>query len=144
MDTGDNWESLSEPVAWRPSEEYLQKSRLLRFMQRHGIGDYSALLERATDDPAWFWDAVSEDLELVWQQPYTQVMDTSRGIPWTTWFVGGHFNYVETALDRHAQGPRSGQTAVSWEGEDGEVRKLTYGELLRSPIRSPTRSPRWA
>ena len=33
MDTVENWESLSEPVAWRPTEEYLRKSRLLRFMR---------------------------------------------------------------------------------------------------------------
>src|SRR5437899_1717568 len=83
----DNWESLSEPIAWRPTEEYLQRSRLRRFMERHGIADYSTLLQRAGADPAWFWDAVSDDLELVWQRPYTQVMDTSRGIPWTRWYV---------------------------------------------------------
>ncbi len=130
VESADNWESLSEPVAWRPTEEYLRKSRLLRFMQRHGISDYNALLERAASDPSWFWDAVSPDLELVWQQPYTQVMDTSRGIPWTTWYRGGKFNYVATALDKHASGPDASQTAVIWEGEDGEVRRLSYAELL--------------
>ena len=47
--TPDNWESLDEPIAWRPSDEYLQRSRLLRFMRQHDIGDYAALLRaRAT------------------------------------------------------------------------------------------------
>ena len=125
----DNWESLSEPIAWRPTEEYLRRSRLRRFMERHGIADYPALLQRAGADPAWFWDAVSADLELVWQRPYTQVMDTSRGIPWTRWYVNGQFNYVATALDKHASGSGATRTAVIWEGEDGEVRRFTYGEL---------------
>ena len=125
----ENWESLSEPIAWRPTEEYIRKSRLLRFMRRHGIEDYAALLARADADPAWFWDAVSDDLGLVWQRPYTQVMDTSRGIPWTTWFTGGKFNYVATALDKHAAA-NPGKTAVIWEGEEGQTRRLTYGELL--------------
>jgi acetyl-CoA synthetase len=127
--TLDNWESLSEPVAWYPTEEYLRKSRLLRFMQAQGIGDYQTLLARAGSDPAWFWDAVSRDLGLVWQRPYTQVMDTSAGIPWTTWFTGGKFNYVATALDQHAIGATGQVTAVVWEGEDGEVRSLSYAEL---------------
>jgi acetyl-CoA synthetase len=125
----DNWESLDEPIAWRPSEEYLKRSRLLRFMQRHGIGDYDALLKRASDDPNWFWDAVSDDLGLVWQRPYTQVMDTSRGPQWTRWYTDGQFNYVATALDQHASGDRATHTALIWEGEDGEVRRFTYAEL---------------
>jgi acetyl-CoA synthetase len=125
----ENWESLSEPIAWRPTEEYVKKSRLLRFMRRHGIEDFAALLARADADPAWFWDAASDDLGLVWQRPYTQVIDTSRGIPWTTWFTGGKFNYVGTALDKHATA-NPGKTAVIWEGEEGQTRRLSYGELL--------------
>jgi acetyl-CoA synthetase len=125
----ENWESLSEPIAWRPTEEYLRKSRLLRFMHQHSIADYSTLLQRASADPSWFWDAVSADLGLVWQRPYTQVMDTSRGIPWTRWYTGGQFNYVATALDKHAIGPDAARTALIWEGEDGEVRRYTYAEL---------------
>ena len=78
----ENWQSLNEPIAWRPSEEYLQRSRLRRFMERHGVASYPDLLARANSDPSWFWDAVSDDLGLVWQRPYTQVMDTSRGVPW--------------------------------------------------------------
>ncbi|MGO8949215.1 MAG: acetate--CoA ligase [Ktedonobacterales bacterium] len=131
MENLENWESLSEPVAWYPTDEYLRKSRLLRFMQRHGIGDYASLLNRAAGDPTWFWDAVSVDLGLVWQKPYSQVMDTSRGTPWTTWFGGGKFNYVASALDQHASGAESQVTALIWEGEDGEVRKLTYRELMQ-------------
>ena len=125
----ENWESLSEPVAWRPSEAYLHKSRLLRFMRRHDIAAYADLLARADADPAWFWDAVSGDLGLVWQRPYTQVMDTSRGIPWTTWFTGGRVNYVYSALDKHVAAGAGERAAVIWEGEDGEVRRLSYREL---------------
>lgn len=135
MQNIENWESLSEPVAWYPTDEYLKKSRLLRFMQRHGISEYTSLLERAAGDPSWFWDAVSQDLDLVWQKPYSQVMDTSRGIPWTRWFGGGKFNYVASALDQHAGGAHGRTTAVIWEGEDGEVRTLTYSELLSATNR---------
>ncbi|HEY7848881.1 MAG TPA: acetyl-coenzyme A synthetase N-terminal domain-containing protein, partial [Ktedonobacterales bacterium] len=127
--TPDNWESLDEPIAWRPSDDYLQRSRLLRFMRRHDIGDYDALLRRASDDPAWFWDAVSADLGLVWQRPYTSVLDASRGPQWTRWFLDGQFNYVATALDQHAQGASATRTALIWEGEDGEVRTFSYAEL---------------
>jgi acetyl-CoA synthetase len=127
---GGDWETLNEPVAWRPSEEYLRKSRLLRFMRRYGIEDYATLMRRSVEEPEWFWDAVSHDLGLVWQRPYTQVMDTSRGIEWTRWYVGGQLNYTATALDKHATGEGANRTALIWEDEDGAVRRYTYAELL--------------
>ena len=57
-------------------------------------------------------------------------MDTSRGVPWTRWFTGGQFNYVATALDKHAERTSATSAALIWEGEDGEVAPLTYAELL--------------
>jgi acetyl-CoA synthetase len=125
-----DWEAPDQAIAWTPKEDYIRRSRLRRFMERQGVPDVPTLVERAAREPAWFWGAVSDDLGLVWQRPFTQVMDTSAGIPWTRWYVGGQFNYVATALDQHAHGPRAGHTALIWEGEDGAVRRLTYAELL--------------
>ena len=117
-------------IAWRPSAEDLERSRLRRFMAAHGIAEYGALLERAAADPAWFWDAVVRDLELEWFTPYAQVMDLSAGVPWARWFTGGTYNYVHNALDRFARNPATaGHTALIWEGEDGATRTLTSGQL---------------
>jgi acetyl-CoA synthetase len=134
----DAWTGQGEPIAWRPTPEYLERSRLLRFMRQHGIESFEALLARANADPAWFWDAVSADLDLRWFTPYSQVMDTSDGIPWTRWFVGGKFNYAANALDKHVGQLGTGlmraqpdKTALIWEGEEGTVRRLSYADLTR-------------
>src|SRR5262245_28331544 len=37
-------------IAWRPSDEYLQRSRLRTFMQRHGIDSFDELNARSTED----------------------------------------------------------------------------------------------
>src|SRR5215212_11392612 len=116
-------------VAWEPSQAYLDRSRLRRFMTRHAIATYDDLLARATADPAWYWEAVAEDLALAWSRPYEQVLDLSRGAPWAEWFTDGGFNYVTSALDRHAAGPGGDRTALIWEGDDGAVRRLTFHEL---------------
>jgi acetyl-CoA synthetase len=116
-------------IVWRPSEEYLRSSRLKRFMDRHGIADYDELVRRSTDDLEWFWDAASQDLALEWYRPYERVLDTSRGVAWTTWWVGGVLNYVHNALDRHVTGHRRNKLALIWEGEDGEVRSYTFRQL---------------
>ncbi len=116
-------------IVWRPTREYVENSRLWRFMRRHGIRTYDELRQRANADVAWFWDAAVQDLELEWYEPYRQVVDLSRGLPWARWFVGGKYNYVHDALDKHARSPRRNKLALIWEGEDGEVRKFSYWEL---------------
>lgn len=122
-------QDTDEAIAWEPGDAYLARSRTRRFMARHGIANYDALLARANADPAWYWGAVADDLDLVWSRPYDQVLDLSQGAPWAEWFTGGSFNYVVSALDRHAaQSPD--RTAIIWEGDDGAVRRLTFGELL--------------
>ncbi len=111
-------------IAWRPTERYLARSRLRRFAEAHGHRDFASLYRWSVEDLDAFWRAVERDLGLVWQTPYERVLDTSRGVPWTTWWVGGRMNYVATAL-RHDPS----RTALVFEGEDGATRRLTYGEL---------------
>ncbi|HEX9035571.1 MAG TPA: AMP-binding protein [Ktedonobacterales bacterium] len=127
----DNWQSLVEPIAWRPTAPYLERSRLLAFMRRHGVGSYDELLQRSASDPAWFWNLVPDDLGVVWRKPYSSVMDTSRGPHWTTWYKDGQLNYIDTALDKHATGASGQRHALVWEGEDGAVTAYTFAELLR-------------
>src|SRR5690349_16283117 len=120
-----NGQRAADGIAWRPSEEYLTRSRLRAFMERHGIATLDALVSRSTDDLDWFWRAVSDDLELEWYRPFEQVVDTSRGIAWPRWWVGGQFNYVHNALDKHVATVRRNKLAIIWEGEDGQKRTFT-------------------
>lgn len=117
------------PIAWRPTPEHLRRSRLLRFMRAQGFDDYDRFLEWSCREPAAFWDAVMQDLDLRFYDPYAQTLDTSGGLPWTTWFRGGRYNYVHNALDKWTEGPSREKLALVWEGDDGDVRRFTYGEL---------------
>ncbi len=134
-------DALDFPIAWRPTAEYLHRSRVRRFMEAHGVPDYETLLRRAVEEPAWFWDAVVRDLGLEFYRPYDQVLDTSDGIEWARWFVGGRCNYVHNAVDRWADrltpGPPPTAWApapISWRGGTESapaVRSATPGETLR-------------
>src|SRR6266516_1810054 len=117
-------------IAWRPSDVYVRRSRLRRVMERHGLANLDALQRRSTEDLEWFWRAVSDDLELEWYEPFERVTDLSRGAPWARWFPGGRINYVHNCLDKHVRAGRGDKPALIWEGEDGEVRRLSYAELL--------------
>jgi acetyl-CoA synthetase len=116
----------THPVVWRPGLD--GTTVVERFMQAHGIADFDELLRRSIDEPEWFWGEVVTFLDLPFDQPYDQVMDTSAGIPWTTWFRGGTTNAAAACVDRWAAATPDA-VAVVWEGEDGEVRELAYGRL---------------
>ena len=113
--------------AWTPSDRYLARSRLRQFAEAHGHRDFPSLHRWSIEDLEGFWRAVDRDLRLVWKKPYDRVLDTSRGVPWTAWWLGGRMNFVASAL-RHDPS----RTAIIFEGEEGITQRLTYGELAAS------------
>jgi acetyl-CoA synthetase len=121
-----------DAVAWRPSAEYIAHSRLTAFISQHGLRDYGTLLARSTADPEWFWQAVLDDLAIEFYEPYTKILDTSRGLAWTRWCVGGRMNIVHNCLDKWMGTPVADRDAFRWEGEEGETRQLTYAELWQA------------
>ncbi|HYY88597.1 MAG TPA: AMP-binding protein, partial [Chloroflexota bacterium] len=117
-------------VSWRPSPEHVERSNLKRFMDRHGLRTFDELWRWSVEDVSRFWDTVVQDLGLEWYTPYERVLDLSRGVQRPRWWVGGTFNYVHNAVDRHASGADADKLALACEAEEGSVRRLTYAELL--------------
>ncbi|HVF54213.1 MAG TPA: AMP-binding protein [Actinomycetota bacterium] len=114
---------------WEPNADYIQRANVARLMRAHGIDDYWELVRRSQDDIEWYWDAAVRDLGIDFFEPYEQVLDDSKGPQWPRWFVGGKVNLAENCVFRHARSDRAGKAAILWEGEDGAVRTLTYGDL---------------
>lgn len=127
---------------WEPSSEVLNATTLAAFLREHRLPDYEALLARADAEPHWFWDALLRFFDVRFYRPYAQILDTSAGMPWANWCVGGETNLVLNCLDRHRGTPAWLQTAIVWEGENGEQRRWSYAELdaetarLASALRS--------
>ena len=86
----DDWR-IPCPAAyvWNPTEGIVERSNVTRFMLAHGISTYHELVSRSTADIAWFWQAVVEDLGIQFFRPYDTLLDLSRGVPWSRWFIGG-------------------------------------------------------
>ena len=81
-----------------------------------------------------FWDAVARDLELEWYTPYAQVVDLERGPRWPRWWVGGKFNYVHNALDKHARRRQAGADLRSRRGPD-QTAHLSASCSANQPLR---------
>ena len=123
-------------IVWKPTNEYIERANLTRFMRQHGIRDFDELMHRSTDDVAWFTDAVLKFLELEFFEPYSQAVDLSEGIQFPNWCVGGKMNIVHNCVDKYQGSATSGQPAVIWEGEEGGTRTLNYRELYEQVNRA--------
>ncbi len=117
-------------IVWRPSRNDIEKSNLHAFMQEHGIASFDELMRRSTEDVPWFTDAVLRFLDIRFAVPYESAVDLSGGLQFPRWCVGGEMNIVTNCVDKWASDAvHCGRTALLWEGEEGTVRAMSYGEL---------------
>jgi acetyl-CoA synthetase len=99
-------------------------------MNAAGAETIDELRRKSVADIDWFWDLVVRDLGLPFDEPYSAVRDSSRGIEWTTWFVGGRLNVANACVERWRDHPTAADApAVIHEDEAGNVSTLSYAEL---------------
>ncbi len=123
----------SDSFIWRPQHHpWTSDSQVARFMRAHGFASIAELRRASVERNEWFWDQVLRDLDLEWTRPYTQVRDTSRGFPWTRWFLEGHINVTLNCVDRHVRDGHGAETALFYESDSArseESRRVTFAEL---------------
>lgn len=118
-------------IVWRPTPEYVERAHLTGFMQKYGISSFDELMQRSTEDVAWFTESILEYLDIRFYRPYAQVMDLSQGIAWPAWCIGGKMNIVHNCLDKYVGTEVERRLALVAENEEGEVCTFTYGELYQ-------------
>src|SRR3954451_19188694 len=84
--------------------------------------------EEASADRLAFW--AKQAGRLSWAQEWDTVLDWSDK-PFAKWFVGGKLNVAYNCVDRHVEAGYGDQVAYHWEGELGDTRTITYGQLMR-------------
>jgi acetyl-CoA synthetase len=91
----------------------------------HAQARDSGVYQRARQDREGYWADWAKQLE--WIRPWDRVLEWKP--PHAKWFVGGRLNASANCLDRHLRAGRGDRVALIWEGEPGDVRRITYAEL---------------
>jgi acetyl-CoA synthetase len=86
---------------------------------------YRSLVAEAKANPEAYWGARGRE-EIFWKEPFRTVLDWKP--PHARWYVEGKTNLAYNCLDRHLP-ERAQKTAILFEGEPGDVVKLTYQQL---------------
>jgi acetyl-CoA synthetase len=91
-----------------------------------GLGNTDDTVRKKADaDFVSFWDEQARNLS--WFSRWGKTLDWKP--PFAKWFVGGTINASYNTLDIH-QSSKSDKSAILWEGENGESRNITYGEMF--------------
>ncbi|MDP0501170.1 MAG: acetate--CoA ligase [Verrucomicrobiota bacterium JB022] len=119
----ENIESvMQETRKFAPSSEFASQARMGRWE------DYEAQYRRSIEDPEGFWGDVAQELH--WFKKWDRVLDESDK-PFFKWFTGGKLNACYNCVDRHVLDGKADREAIIFEGEPGDLRTLTYGDLHR-------------
>ncbi|RKH00204.1 acetate--CoA ligase [Corallococcus sp. CA047B] len=112
---------LTESRVFPPPEEFSRRAHI-RSMQ-----DYQRLWDEADKDPQKYWGDRARE-ELYWKEPFKTVLEWKP--PHARWFIEGRTNLSYNCLDRHL--PKlADKPAILFEGEPGDRRSVTYGELSK-------------
>lgn len=97
-------------------------------MKKHDISNLQELSQRANQNLEWFWQEIDKEIGIIWDKPYTKILDTSKGIPWSKWFVDGKTNIYKSSVEKFAR-EKPNDIAYTFVSEDGTTFKITYSEL---------------
>jgi acetyl-CoA synthetase len=110
---------LVEERLFEPSSEFTARARLKP-------EDVETLRAEAASNYKGFW-ARQAQKELRWHKPFSVTLDESKA-PNYRWFTDGELNVSWNCLDVHLE-ERGHKTAITFVGEPGDVRHVSYREL---------------
>ena len=116
--------TLKEKRRFPPDAAFAKQANL-------GPAAYKAMTKEAQKSPEKFWARMARE-HVTWFAPWKKTLEWKP--PFAKWFIGGKTNVSYNCLDRHLEGPnawRRNKAAIIWEGEPGDSRVLTYGDLHR-------------
>ena len=115
---------LKEKRTFKPDREFTRQAN----WNKKQTAEYRAMADK---NPERFWAKMAKE-NVSWFTPWKKVLDWKP--PFAKWFVGGKLNVSYNCVDRHLEGEnawRRNKAAIIWEGEPGDTRTITYGELHR-------------
>ena len=114
---------------WKPPKDLVDSANITSFLEKYGFKSYKDFIKRSIRNLRWFWGIAPDLVDIQWFKKFSEVLDISKGIEWTSWYINGKLNASYNVLDKHVERGLGGKRAFTWIGEDGSVREYTYGDL---------------
>lgn len=113
-----------ENLIWQPARDDIERANATALMREQGLKSWDDLHAWSVSNRGEFWEATIRRLGVRLRQPYSQVMDLSRGVETPRWLVGARLNIAESCF-----GAAPDSTAIVFQAEGGPLRRMTVREL---------------
>lgn len=114
-----------QPEAVYPPTVHVSKGARIPNMEA-----YEKMYKHSIENNEQFWGEQAKEL-LDWFVPFNRVKHGDLTNADMAWFLNGKINASYNCLDRHIE-KLGDKVAILWEGDEpGDVKKITYRELLR-------------
>ncbi|MEE2784228.1 MAG: acetoacetate--CoA ligase [Pseudomonadota bacterium] len=120
---------MNEPL-WSPTAGAIERSQLTEFARQierasgEPLADFDALHNWSVREPAAFWSAVWDYMDIQSSQAALTPVDDLVRFPGAQWFPGSRLNFAENLLRE-----RSTKTAFISHLENGQRQTTTYADL---------------
>jgi acetyl-CoA synthetase len=119
------WEVTPTP-AWLPTTEHLTQSQLAQALRDLNCPDYPALHHWSTSNRAAYWEYILQKLQIMFAEPYQQIVDLSNGLTNPKWLPGARLNIINSCFQAKEEA-----IAIYYQSAMGDKRSMTYGQLNR-------------
>ncbi|KAI8891217.1 acetyl-coenzyme A synthetase [Backusella circina FSU 941] len=122
--------TVDQNIITHPVPERLLDATQCPVPHVNSMEQYKAMWKESVEQPDKFFGNLAREL-LTWSKPFETVRHGSFEKGDVAWFLEGELNASYNCVDRHALA-NPDKVAIIHEGDEpDQVRKITYGELLR-------------
>lgn len=109
---------------WFPNFQSMSESNLALFIQALGLDDYDALFKWAADHREAFWEKAIHTVNIKFKTAYSSILQQTSPESPPKWLVNAKMNIADSCFKASES-----MTAITYQALDGEIKKVTYGEL---------------
>ena len=110
---------------WIPDKETVESSNISKVMNSLDIADYTDFFKWAAQNRKSFWEKTTKELNIVFAEPYSEILDLSRGLENACWYQGAKMNIAESCFQAPPQ-----STAVQFSVKN-KITEISYSQMLK-------------
>jgi len=111
---------------WTPTQKIIQHSNIHKMMEQHRFVSYDDFWQWSVLNKELFWAETINNLGINLQQPFTTIIDISKGVEQPEWLKDAKINIVDSCFQNDDDA-----TSIIYQKEGGTVQEVSQATLQK-------------
>ena len=107
-------------TSWYPTDDVLKSSNIYQMMLVNDFESYKEFWKWSATEKESFWEQTIKNLQIQFYQPYTSLLDVSKGVERASWLKGSKLNIVDSCFQNSDE-----SIALIFQTEGGSLEKVS-------------------